>query len=99
MTRYRLRVVHRVLTGSVIAQQLRFNCWRLRIYISGSNAGACDIDGAAVGTAVAGNSTTVVEYGGAVVGGLPVAFEQMLTFANVGARGVVLVEEYLDPLP
>ena len=99
-TRYQVRAVVRNFSSPATPLQLRFKCWRLRLYVTRAGANV-EMDGVPIGVGLSLAGTSVLEFGGVMLDGAPVMFSQMFTFTT-GAPAkntLVIVEEYLDPLP
>ena len=97
-TPYKIRAVLRVLDGTTQPQVVPFKCWRLRLYVLNNGTNTV-LDNVPL-TDLAGPNGNVLEFGGVVVDGVPVVFEQVMTFTSSvnTKRTVILVQEYLEPL-
>jgi hypothetical protein len=96
--RYIVRAKLRTIDNTLEAQVLNFRCWRLRLYVlaPGTNTvlnGIPLVD-------LAGPVGNSLEFGGVVLGTVPVMYEQTLTFVSAvyAKSAVLIVEEYLEPV-
>lgn len=98
-TKYHVRAVLRNFDEPAGLVQVRFKCWRLRVYVT-QVATNVVIDGIQMANIAAGQPS-VLEFGGVMLNGAPVMFSQMFNITGQGSAKAALlfVEEYLDPIP
>jgi hypothetical protein len=95
-TQYRVRARLRFYDAFPGASVVSVKCWRLRIYVIGTNA---SLNGLPLAS-LAASPPVALEFGGVVLNGVPVPYEQELTFSSpaVEKGSLILVEEYLEPV-